>query len=157
MNLRQWRLFKFAFGEDPFDIFDVLLEQEAKEQFLVEESSRYSTDSRAKYGYGVASAVFLEDLNEDSPWLNDAEFKDKYRMTRSSFWLIVDLIKEHKVFQSKKKQQAPVEHQLMALLCFLGVEGNGMSDRKGRSVFRTGKGMLRIYKERCVEAILDCR
>jgi hypothetical protein len=156
MNLRQWRLFKFAFGEDPFDIFDVLLEQEAKEQFLVEESSRYSTDSRAKYRDGVASAVFLEDLNEDSPWLNDAEFKDKYRMTRSSFWLIVDLIKEHKVFQSKKKQQAPVEHQLMALLCFLGVEGNGMSDRKGRSVFRTGKGTLRIYKERCVEAILDC-
>ncbi len=49
--------------------------------------------------------------------------------------LIVDLIKDHKVFQSKKKQQAPVEHQLMTLLCFLGTEGNGMSDRRGRSVF----------------------
>jgi hypothetical protein len=98
----------------------------------------------------------LEDLNKDSPWLNEAEFKDKYRMTRSSFWLIVDLIKDHEVFESKKKQQAPVEHQLMTLLCFLGVEGNGMSDRKGRSVFRAGKGTLRIYKERCIEAILDC-
>jgi hypothetical protein len=35
MNLRQWRLFKFTLGEDPFDIFDVLLEQEAEYQFLL--------------------------------------------------------------------------------------------------------------------------
>ncbi len=92
MNLRQWRLFKFAFGEDPFDIFDVLLEQEAKEQFRIEEHSRYSTGSRAKYRDGDASAIFEEDLKEESPWLNDAKFKDKYHLTRSSFWLIVALI-----------------------------------------------------------------
>jgi hypothetical protein len=156
MNLRRWRLVKFALGEDPFDIFDVLLEEEAKCQFKVEEASRFSRDSRINYRDGIASAVFLEDLNEDSSWLNDAEFKDKYRMTRSSFWLIVELIKDHPVFQSKRKKQAPVEHQLMILLCFLGTEGNGMSDRKGRSLFRMGKGTLRKYKDRVVEAILDC-
>jgi hypothetical protein len=155
-NLRQWRLFKFALGEDPFDIFDVLVEQEAKKLFRIEEQSRYSTASRAKYRDGDASAIFEEDLREESPWLNDAEFKDKYRLTRSSFWLIVGLIKHHPVFQSTKRKQAPVEHQLMTLLCFLGTEGNGMSDRKGRSIFRAGKGTLRVYKDRVVEAILEC-
>jgi hypothetical protein len=35
MNLRRWRMFKFALGEgDPFDICDVVMEEEAKCQFL---------------------------------------------------------------------------------------------------------------------------
>jgi hypothetical protein len=103
-----------------------------------------------------ASTVFSEDLNEDSPWLNDAEFKDKCRMTCCSFWLIVDLIKSHGIFKSPRKPQAPVAHQLMTLLCFLGTEGNGMSDRKGRSLFCAGKGTIRLYKNRVVHAIRDC-
>jgi hypothetical protein len=37
MDLRKWRLFKFALGEDPFDVFDVLAEQEAKCQFKSED------------------------------------------------------------------------------------------------------------------------
>jgi hypothetical protein len=41
-------------------------------------------------------------------------------------------------------------------LCFLGTEGNGMSDRKSRSWFRLGKGTVRLYKDRVVQAILDC-
>ena len=65
--MRGWRLFKFALGEDPFDIFDVLLEQEAKKQFRIEEHLRYSTGSRAKYRDGDASAIFEEDLKEESP------------------------------------------------------------------------------------------
>jgi hypothetical protein len=32
-ELARWQLFKFVVGEDPFDIFDVLLEAEAKKQF----------------------------------------------------------------------------------------------------------------------------
>jgi hypothetical protein len=163
MNLRRRRLLEFfILGEDPFNIFDVLQEQEAKRQFRIEERLRYSTCSRVKYRMGVASAIFEEDLREredaeeHEPWLNDAEFKDKYRLTRSSFWLIVDLIKDHPVFQSKFRKQAPVEHQLLTLLCFLGMEGNGMSDRKGRSVFRAAKGTIRGHKDRVVEALLGC-
>jgi hypothetical protein len=63
------------------------------------------------------SALFLEDLKEDSPWWNDAKLKDKYQMTCCSFWLIVDLIRNHEVFKSPRKQQASVLlHQLMTLL-----------------------------------------
>ena len=69
-------------------------------------------------------------------------------MTRSSFWLIVGIIKDHPVFKEGLRKQAPVEHQLMMLLCFLGTEGNGMSDQKGRSVFRLGKGTVSLVKDR---------
>jgi hypothetical protein len=105
MNLHQWRLFKFAVREDHFNVFDVLLKQEAKYQFQIEQCySYYLAGSGAKYCNSVTLAVFLEDLNKDSASLNDAEFKDKYRMTqRSSFWLIVDKIKDHRVFESKKR------------------------------------------------------
>jgi hypothetical protein len=157
MNLRRWRFFKFALGEDPFNIFDVLLEADANKKFQIEECLRYSTDLRVQYQDGDATVIFNEDLKEDSPWLNNAEFKDKYRMTCLSFWLIVDLINNHLVFQSMKRKQAPIDHQLMMLLCFLGTEGNGMSNRKGCSVFRApGKGTLRVYNDRVAKAILDC-
>jgi hypothetical protein len=113
MDLHQCRLFKFALGDHSFDIFDVLLEQEAEEQFQIEECSWYSEDPRATRCDGATSPVFLEDLKDDSGWLNDAEFKNKYCMTCYSFWLIVDLIKDHRISQSRKRLQAPVDHQLV--------------------------------------------
>jgi hypothetical protein len=66
------------------------------------------------------------------------------------------MIKNHDIFKSPRKMQAPVGHQLMMLLCFLGMEGNGMNDGKGRSVFCASKGTIRCYKDRVVQAILDC-
>jgi hypothetical protein len=126
---------------------DVLLEQDAKKKFQNEERSRYSAGSRANYRKSVASAVFSEDWNEDSASLNDADFKDKFRMNRSSLGRIVDQIKDHRVFQtSTRRQRALVEHQLMALLCFLGTDGDGMSGQKGCSVFHVGKVTLQLYK-----------
>jgi hypothetical protein len=149
---------RFALREDPLNLEDLLLEEEAKQRYETEVTSRYSTVSRINYRNGNPLAVYLEDLNEDNPWLNEAEFKDKYRMTRSSFWLIVGLIKDHPVFQrgGRGRKQAPVEHQLMTFLCFVGTEGNGMSDRRARGVFRLGKGTVTVYKDRVVKAINAC-
>ncbi len=77
-------------------------------------------------------------------------------MTCSSVWLIVDLIKEHGVFQGGgRRKQALVEHQLLMLLCFLGMEGNSMSNWKGWSVFRVGKCTICTHKDRVIEALLD--
>jgi hypothetical protein len=45
-SLHRWRLFKFFLREDPFNLFDILLEQDAKRKFLLEESSRYGGDMR---------------------------------------------------------------------------------------------------------------
>jgi hypothetical protein len=95
-----------------------------------------------QYQDGDAAEIFKEDLREAFPCLNDANFKDKYHMTRSSFWFIVDIMNNYPVFQSTKRKQAPVNHQIMTLLCFLGTEENGMNNQKGCSVFRVGKGTL---------------
>jgi hypothetical protein len=48
MGLRQQQRQNTAFGGED-DIFDVLLEQDAKEKFQIEERFWYSADLRAKY------------------------------------------------------------------------------------------------------------
>jgi hypothetical protein len=63
-----------------------------------------------------------DDIEEEAiqlPWLTDEEFLQKYRMTRSRFDIIVDLIKDNQVFKSNEirgRKQAPVAHQLMVFL-----------------------------------------
>ena len=41
-----------------------------KHKFQIEEGLRYLAASRPNYRNGLASAVFEEDLNKDSPWLS---------------------------------------------------------------------------------------
>ena len=56
---------------------------------------------RDKYRKG--NTCFEQDLNVrmdakgSPPWLTDIEFKQKYRVERSSFYRLVDLIKDHDV------------------------------------------------------------
>ena len=72
--------------------------------------------------------------NEDSsassemPWLSDDEFLQKDRVTRSSSRYVLDLIKDNSVFYNKRKQQAPVSHQLMVFLKYVGTKGSGASN-----------------------------
>ena len=75
---------RFTLRQDPLNLEDVLLEEEAKRRYKIEESSRYLTVSRLNYRNGNSSVVYLEDLNEDNQWLNEAEFKDKYTNTRTT-------------------------------------------------------------------------
>ena len=91
-------------------------------------------------------------------WMNEEEFKRKYRCSRKSFWRIVSCIENHPVFSSGDgtKQQAPVSHQLLCLLHFLGMEGNGASNQYARDVFKKGVGTHQFYRDRCVKAIFDC-
>jgi hypothetical protein len=58
--------------------------------------------------------------------------------------------------RESRKHLLRIAHQMMTLLCFLGMEGNGMNDWKGWSVFRAGKGMIRWYKDQVKHAFLDC-
>jgi DDE superfamily endonuclease len=88
-------------------------------------------------------------------WLNDNEFLQKYRMTRDSFGKILRLIEKDPVFQKKStgKKQAPVAHQLMVLLNYLGTEGAGASSPSLRNVFGVGKGTIDSFKLRAATAI----
>ena len=97
------------------------------------------------------------------PWLTDDEFLQKYRCTRESFGRLLGLIKNHEVFNcastSKKKgrKQAPVAHQLMVFLKFLGTEGSGGSNSNQRHVFSIGYGTAAVYRKRVTKAVLSLR
>jgi hypothetical protein len=94
---------------------------------------------------------------EQLPWLTDDEFIQKYRTTRKSFNLILDEIKDHSVFEKKdnqKKSQAPVAHQLMVFLKFVGSEGAGSNNSNQRQTFSIVYGTAQLYRKRVTCAIL---
>lgn len=122
-------------------------------------SRRYLFD-RKPYRKGNSKLIFERDLQEDDgpdgtpPWLTDEEFLHKYRMHRDSFKMIVSLINNHPAFQSKgRKKQAPVAHQLMVFLYYIGVSGSGASFPRCRQVFGIGLGTCNNYRNRVVAAI----
>jgi hypothetical protein len=94
------------------------------------------------------------------PWLTENEFQQKYRVTRESFYKILEMIKEHPIFSNtdrRGRMQQPPEFQLMTLLKFLGTEGTGNSDPNMRSIFRIGSGSAALYEDRAMQAIRSLR
>lgn len=90
--------------------------------------------ARRPYRRGDALAIFTPDLQSDKsddeadgtpPWLNETEFLERYRMHHESLWSIVGHIKDHPVFvtENSNKRQAPVAHQLMVFLYYIGRSG----------------------------------
>ena len=72
--------------------------------------------------------IFEDDLwecEDDTHWMNDVEFKRKYRCSRPVLDIIVQKIETSDVFKrgGRGPAQIPVKHQLMLLLHFLGKEG----------------------------------
>jgi hypothetical protein len=94
------------------------------------------------------------------PWLTEEEFISKYRCTRSGFSRILGDIKDHSVFKTKTtkcRQQAPVVHQLMVFMKFLGTEGTGGSNTNQRQMFSIGYGTAELYRRRVTRAIMSLR
>ena len=72
--------------------------------------------------------IFADDLrgeDNDSTWMNDSEFKRKYRMSREILDKVTEKIQDNGMFMKRKcgPSQREVKHQLMILLHFLGKEG----------------------------------
>ena len=122
-------------------------------------SSRRYVLPRKPYRKGGAQGIFARDLqssdseNGTPPWLTEEEFLQKYRMHRDSFHEILEKIKGHPVFVTKNNNsQAPVEHQLMLFLFYIGMAGSGASNPNNRR-FGIGRGTSDVYKRRVVKAI----
>ena len=123
------------------------------------ESRRYL--NCPKYRMGGSFDIFERDLSsnetgEQLPWLSEDEFLQKYRMHRSSFQQLLTLIQDHPVFECKnqlKRQQAPVAHQLLLFLFYIGRAGSGANNPVLRQVFQIGRGTAELYKFRCITAI----
>ena len=105
--------------------------------------------------------VFEHDLQikkiRKKTWLNDDEFKRKYRMSRENLDRVTEKIKDHSVFKRGKRgpRQTEVKHQLMVLLHFLGKEGE--SNDSQRSTFYIGGGSCEKFRDRVVEALCSLR
>jgi hypothetical protein len=87
------------------------------------------------------------------PWLTESEFVHKYRVSRKNFQRILLLIEDHPVFYPTEKRgnkQAPVMHQLMVFLRFVGT-GDSQSDQ--RLVFHIGYGTTGLYRDRVTKAL----
>ena len=117
-----------------------------------------------RYRKGYKDEIFQRhfnvtvDENGQNPWLSDLEFKELYRMSRTSFWHIVGLIKDHEVFKRKgMKRQAPVEYQFGVFMCYLGRQGSGVSNPTLRNMFGIGRGTANTWKKRVVKAIRSIR
>lgn len=94
------------------------------------------------------------------PWLTEDEFIQKYRMSRESFNKVLEMIERHKIFKSEGKRgrkQAPVAHQLMVFLKFIGTEGTGASNANQRHTFAIGYGTAEKYRRRVTKALLQFR
>jgi DDE superfamily endonuclease len=120
-------------------------------------ADRFEADLQAE-----VSSVDTEDSDQSRSmaWLTEEEFLHKYRMSRQSFYRILSEIENHEVFQAKTKhgrKQAPVAHQLMVFLKFLGTEGAGGSNSNQRQVFAIGYGTSGVYRKRVMRAILSLR
>jgi len=105
--------------------------------------------------YRRKKVMSLMDRRLDPLITKDSEFLKNYRCSRAAFEDIVDLIKDNPVFVSTgRKRQAPVHHQLLVYLKFLGSQGNGASPRNLASFFGIGVGTTVLYMERVQKAIL---
>lgn len=92
------------------------------------------------------------------PWLNDDEFRQKYRMSKESFRELYELIKDDRVFKPKRRgkkgrQQAHPAFQLAVLLKYYGTEGSGNSNPELRNNFRIGRGTAKLWRDRALKAV----
>jgi len=92
----------------------------------------------------------------DEVKVRDNEFLNHYRVDRESFFNLLELIKNHPIFQSKgKRKQAPPEYQLLVLLKYLGTNGNGANAISIANHFGIGVGTVRDYRKRAAKALLS--
>ena len=98
-------------------------------------------------------------LDDNSVRFSEVEFLAHFRMSRSAFWVIHDLIKYHEVFlqQNNHRQQYPVELQLLVFLKRLGSEGVEGNNTKVASFFGIGKGSVDNYVNRVRKAVLSMK
>jgi hypothetical protein len=124
-------------------------------------ADRFEDDLNDEEDYDTEEEI--DSLSEEAgklPWLTDDEFLHKYRVTRESFGKIVHEIQDHAIFQSKDprgRKQAPVAHQLMVFLKYIGTEGTGASNANQRHTFAIGYGTAPKFRRRVTTAILSLR
>ena len=120
-----------------------------QELYLENLQQRYETVQNTRYLFrkntyrrGYKEEVYQRHFtlldDEEKSWLNEVEFKEAYRMSRSAFTKLVDSIKIHPVFHNPLNTKK---------------QGSGSSNPVLRNQFGISRGAAHLYKCRCVIAI----
>jgi hypothetical protein len=102
----------------------------------------------------------LEDcLSEDSDNFNDEEFLFSFRITRESFFLLLEEMKTKRAFMysGKYKKPRPIAYQLLVFLYRVGREGTAGGSLAVASFFGIGKGSVNNYVRRCTQALHEIK
>ena len=78
-------------------------------------------------------------------------------MSRDSFRVIVEILKNHSNFKNKTKKQRPVEHQLLVFLYRVGKKGSSGSSKNVSQHFGIGYGTVNLYVKRITEALIEMK
>lgn len=102
--------------------------------------------------------IYLNTDHRDS--ITDTEFLFYFRVTRQCFWSMVNLIKDHEVFQrvnsdSRGALPKPAEHQLLVLLRYYGTEGNACTSVAIGGFFGIASGAVDNCRESALAALLS--
>ncbi len=83
-------------------------------------------------------------------------FRNMLRVSPLVFDILIDLIKDHPVFQNNSNRpQAPVDIQLAVTLYRMGRNGNGVSVMDVARNCAISEGSVELYTDRCFTAILS--
>ena len=155
-HLRQMWYQREAFDEEDSIEDDRLLQSISKLTRM--ENTRYLFRNPK---YRTDRTLFdMEDaISYTSKNFNDEEFLNKFRITRDSFFLLLEEMKKRKAFRivSKRKQQRPVAYQLLVFLYRVGSEGKHGGSADVAAYFGIGKGLVNNYIRRCVKALLEIK
>jgi hypothetical protein len=97
-------------------------------------------------------------LEEGSQEFNDTEFLHSFRMTRESFFLLLEEMKTKRAFAVPKfKKQRPVAYQLLVFLYRIGREGTAGSNMSVSQFFGIGLGSVSNYIKRTIKALKEIK
>ena len=115
---------------------------------------RKTTYRKNRKKFDIDDALSFNSLN-----YNDEEFLSYFRISRESFFLLLDQIKTQKAFvqNPKKKKQRSVAFQLLVYLYRVGQEGVGGGCGPVGGFFGIAKGSIKNYVRRCVLALLQMK
>jgi hypothetical protein len=120
-------------------------------------ASRYMY-RKTKYRHRKKFDLFDCLLEEGSEGFNNTEFLQSFRMTRESFYLLVEEMSTKKAFKKAKfRPRRCVAYQLLVFLYRLGKEGTGGCSIAVSQFFGIGIGSVNNYVERSIRALMEIK
>jgi hypothetical protein len=93
-------------------------------------------------------------LAGEREWLNDNEFKAKCRISKNNFNAITEMLETTPPSCNATAWMRPVSTQFGVFLFYVGNAGKGGNNPGAQAIFAKGRGMAKLYRTRCLQAII---